>query len=520
MLEHLPSIMPVALSHLQTSISKCSATSKDMMKDDNHDGRILLNISCLTTLNETILVLPTFLSPYLPTIFQILFHPSLRNFEELNPTLTTALHLLPSAIEPVTLLPPLVLTYKTCLQHGTVSMKLFFTFIAEFCTSLSPSSVRQYSNSIFKFFLHAFDIRQTIRNAAYSNIDMDVLEGCIAESFLAFVLKLNEMELKTFWMKLIEWLGPPLTLFKSNDTTSKSNGKKVQKDQDDSSEDDEMNESDDDDEAASKVELDKDETSLVFEHSLIFFRVVKVLSAKLKTIFVPYSLYAFDHMIAYSQSPQYWNPSIEASIEQNRKIANGSKLNAPKASSRNKKESTLDQSSDLRNQYVHLLTMILKSLEQAFQFDSEHIYAKEQFDRLIPCYSSLLEIAYHTLLTPSTLRAYDDTSEYHSFVSNVLTPSLLSLASRMSTFHLWKPLHHALLLQTRQTSPHIRYAALSIITSLFIHLGQSYLVMLPETLPFISELMEDSEQHVESEIQRLIRTLEELSGEDLESYLQ
>lgn len=512
MLEHLPTILPAALSQLQTFTTQESSTSEALVDDDDHNGLVLLNISCLTTLNETIQVLPSFLTPYLPSIFQLLFHPSMHQIKELHPPLSTALSLLPSLVEPVNLLPPLVLSYKFCLQHGTASLKPYFQFLSDFCSSLSASSVRSYSNSIFKFFLHAFDMRQTIRISSYTKIDMEIMESHIADSFLAFVLKLNEMELKSFWLKLIEWLGPALTLMtkdsinaiaKSNENRNTS--KPVE---------DEENEVVHSKATIGIDQLDVEESSLVFERSLMFFKVVQVLSAKLKNIFVPYSLYSFDHAIAYLQSPQYWNPVIQSAIEDNQKIlAEGKKPSAKKTGAHSIHSNALSD-------YIRFVSIVLKSLEYALQYDSEHIYAKEQFDRLVPCYSDLLTVSLDALMTPAAIRSYDESSHYHKFLAQSLTPALLSLASHMSTFHLWKPLQHSLLLQTRNTSSHVRFAALRMVTALFQHLGQSYLVMLPETLPFISELMEDSEQHVEAEVQRLIRTLEELSGESLETYLQ
>jgi len=44
-------------------------------------------------------------------------------------------------------------------------------------------------------------------------------------------------------------------------------------------------------------------------------------------------------------------------------------------------------------------------------------------------------------------------------------------------------------------------------------------VLLPETLSYIAELMEDQEQEVQQAVQLLIRTIEQLSGESLAHYL-
>lgn len=47
-----------------------------------------------------------------------------------------------------------------------------------------------------------------------------------------------------------------------------------------------------------------------------------------------------------------------------------------------------------------------------------------------------------------------------------------------------------------------------------------YLQLLPECLPFISELMEDEDRNVISTVNRAIVSIEELSGESFQSLLQ
>ena len=46
-----------------------------------------------------------------------------------------------------------------------------------------------------------------------------------------------------------------------------------------------------------------------------------------------------------------------------------------------------------------------------------------------------------------------------------------------------------------------------------------YLVLLPECLPFLSELLEDANSDVESQCRRVLKLAEELSGEDLDHFL-
>ena len=53
-----------------------------------------------------------------------------------------------------------------------------------------------------------------------------------------------------------------------------------------------------------------------------------------------------------------------------------------------------------------------------------------------------------------------------------------------------------------------------------IQVGEEYLLLLPECLPFLSELLEDDAADVITATGELIRYIEELSGEKLDAFLQ
>jgi hypothetical protein len=56
-----------------------------------------------------------------------------------------------------------------------------------------------------------------------------------------------------------------------------------------------------------------------------------------------------------------------------------------------------------------------------------------------------------------------------------------------------------------------------VVYELFANLRERYLQLMPETIPFLAELFEDSETDVEKTTHLLIRLLEEISGEDIMS---
>lgn len=53
-----------------------------------------------------------------------------------------------------------------------------------------------------------------------------------------------------------------------------------------------------------------------------------------------------------------------------------------------------------------------------------------------------------------------------------------------------------------------------------VQVGEEYLLLLPECLPFLSELLEDDSADVIAATGELIRYIEELSGEKLDAFLQ
>ena len=50
-------------------------------------------------------------------------------------------------------------------------------------------------------------------------------------------------------------------------------------------------------------------------------------------------------------------------------------------------------------------------------------------------------------------------------------------------------------------------------------LGQDYSALLPDTLPFLAELLEDSDPEVEEITHTIVKTIEATTGESMDQYL-
>lgn len=71
---------------------------------------------------------------------------------------------------------------------------------------------------------------------------------------------------------------------------------------------------------------------------------------------------------------------------------------------------------------------------------------------------------------------------------------------------------------SRNEKPRPRLLALQVVKLLAEQLKEEYLVLLPETLPFLAELLEDNDLNVQAKTQEIVKFLEDLSGEDLSQY--
>ncbi|CAG0897971.1 unnamed protein product, partial [Darwinula stevensoni] len=99
-----------------------------------------------------------------------------------------------------------------------------------------------------------------------------------------------------------------------------------------------------------------------------------------------------------------------------------------------------------------------------------------------------------------------------------VVPCLGNLALAAGRDFLWKPLHYHILLKARHPSYHVRLHAIAASRAVMTKLGPDGLVLLPDAMPFYSELLEDEHVEVEEAAQRLIRDLETSLGEDLQQY--
>ncbi|XP_074079057.1 HEAT repeat-containing protein 1 isoform X2 [Macrotis lagotis] len=153
-----------------------------------------------------------------------------------------------------------------------------------------------------------------------------------------------------------------------------------------------------------------------------------------------------------------------------------------------------------------LLQFILDCLHKIFLFDTQHFVSKERAEALMMPLVDQLE----------NMLGGEET--FQERVTKHLIPCIAQFSVAMADDSLWKPLNYQILLKMRHTSPKVRFAALLTVLDLAEKLRENYIVLLPESIPFLAELMEDECEEVENQCQKTIQQLEVILGEPLQSY--
>ncbi|PGG96383.1 hypothetical protein AJ80_09838 [Polytolypa hystricis UAMH7299] len=110
-------------------------------------------------------------------------------------------------------------------------------------------------------------------------------------------------------------------------------------------------------------------------------------------------------------------------------------------------------------------------------------------------------------------------------ISSHAIPTIVELAAAADSPDNYKEINTAIMKYMRSgtatggDNPHTRLAAVKCEVALTERLGEEWLALLPEMLPYISELMEDEDEGVEREVKKWILAIEEVLGEKLDDML-
>lgn len=151
-----------------------------------------------------------------------------------------------------------------------------------------------------------------------------------------------------------------------------------------------------------------------------------------------------------------------------------------------------------------LRTTVLEALQRMFQHDQDSFWQAPSH------FTTILEPLLNLLALPASTNATE---------SVIFTIADLATACASST-ESHKAMNAILLRNMRSDDAQTRLATVLCEQALTERLGEEWLGLLPEMLPFISELREDDDEMVERETQRWISGMEGVLGESLEGMLQ
>uniref|UniRef100_A0A1D1XF93 Uncharacterized protein At3g06530 n=1 Tax=Anthurium amnicola TaxID=1678845 RepID=A0A1D1XF93_9ARAE len=230
-----------------------------------------------------------------------------------------------------------------------------------------------------------------------------------------------------------------------------------------------------------------------------FYKLVNRLAEQHRSLFVPYFKYLVEGCVHH--------------------LTDGEGVQTAALTRKRKKAKVGEECSDVKGvlstEQWHLRTLILMSLYKCFLYDTGNLkfLDSSNFQVLLKPIVSQLVVEPPVLLDPSgdipTVNAVDES----------LVCCLGQMAVTVGSDDIWKQLNHEVLMQTRSEKVRARILGLRVVKYLVEHLKEEYLVCLPETIPFLSELLEDLEPPVKSLSQEILRELESLSGENLRQYL-
>ncbi|KAG5331633.1 HEAT1 protein, partial [Acromyrmex charruanus] len=155
---------------------------------------------------------------------------------------------------------------------------------------------------------------------------------------------------------------------------------------------------------------------------------------------------------------------------------------------------------------IELVEAILLTLYRVFSYDVHNVVVEDRYEILM---QPIVDQVENTMGTRE---------EYEIRAGQLIVPCIASFASAISDDSLHKQLVYQTLLKTRHAKPYVRSTALNALVEIARKLGEDFMPLLPETVPFLAEMLEDEDEATEKCAQNAVRTLEEILGEPLQKY--
>lgn len=203
--------------------------------------------------------------------------------------------------------------------------------------------------------------------------------------------------------------------------------------------------------------------------------------------------------------------------------ASGLNNKESKKSSDRRKKQRLGISDNTDKTQLAALKSLLQCLEVSLRWDAHNGGAwiremdSQRFDVLLKPLGAMLRCH---LPSRETDNMYQDIVGGIPSSSGSVVGCIVALASAAGDESLWKPLNHVVMQACSDDNrAEVRKAGVSCLLSLVKSVGEEYMVVIPECLPVLAELLEDSDEEITGLAQDCIALSEELLGESLQDSL-
>lgn len=243
-------------------------------------------------------------------------------------------------------------------------------------------------------------------------------------------------------------------------------------------------------------EIDQSTSKRSMDRAIVFYKLVNKLAEKHRSLFTPYFKYLLEGSVQYLSE-------------------DGALVSSKRKKKAKLEDNKVKHQDSLSGQKLwNLRALILKSLHKCFLYDNDQkILDSSNFQTLLKPIVSQFVVE-----PPESLELVPDAPSVEE-VDEILVLCLGQMAVTARSDVLWKPLNHEVLMQTRSDNVRPKMLGLKVVRYMVQHLKEEYVVLVPETIPFLGELLEDVDLPVKTLSQEILKELETLSGESLREYL-
>lgn len=158
---------------------------------------------------------------------------------------------------------------------------------------------------------------------------------------------------------------------------------------------------------------------------------------------------------------------------------------------------------------VKSVKLNLKCLEKCFENDKDEFIDTQKFEAVLNPIVNLYDAI-----------NIEKVQDYAQFIEENVSPCILKLFEVVKEDFKWKRLNYLVLLKTRTDNYKIKLAIMKTITTVLEILGERYIVLVNDLLPFISEMLDDLNPEVERMSKQIVIKLEQVSGENIREYFK